>query len=126
MPIPFSKIGWNYEDCTCVTDNATISLNNFGSARKGRCASDDACKHWQLYPFLVLFALVILPMLFLTAPAMQATLRCVPTRLTSVAIGLQVSHEKPLNVCSLPGKTKRAIFTNAHSKLEASSFFFTN
>ena len=61
-----------------------------GTARCGRCASDDGCKQTQLYPFLFLFALIIFPMLSITAPAMQATLRSVPTRLTSVAIGLQV------------------------------------
>jgi len=93
-------IAWNYGDCSCIT-NDTITMLGGGSARKGRCASDDACKHWQLYPFLILFALIVVPMLSITAPAMQATLRCVPSRLTSVAVGLQLTVSRSLG--AVPG-----------------------
>jgi len=95
-----SDLAWNYADCACVT-NDTFSIIGDGFARKGRCAADDACKHWQLYPFLFLFALVIFPMLSITAPAMQATLRCVPARLTSIAIGLQLTMSRSLG--AVPG-----------------------
>ena len=86
---------WDFADCSCVK-NLTDLSSLTGTARGGRCSSNEGCKERQLYPFLFLFALVIFPMLSITAPAMQATLRSVPARLTSIAIGLQVRSQSLL------------------------------
>lgn len=91
---------WDFADCSCVK-NLTDLSSLTGTARGGRCSSNEGCKERQLYPFLFLFALVIFPMLSITAPAMQATLRSVPARLTSIAIGLQLVMSRSLG--AVPG-----------------------
>merc|ERR1712212_920184 len=62
----------------------------FGTATSGNCAPDKSCKHWRMYPFLGIFALLLFPMISTTTPTVQASLRTVPPEVKSVALGIQL------------------------------------
>ncbi|MBN3287654.1 SO4A1 protein, partial [Polyodon spathula] len=72
-----------YYDCSCVFRNLSSSVP--GGAVSGKCSS--SCQHMPL--FMVFFFVVMIFTLLSSIPALTATLRCVPDKQKSFALGIQ-------------------------------------
>jgi len=91
----------HYLECSCSQTNTAVS---------GKCPSN--CDKAVLPGVLALLAITILPMCFVTMPAMSATLRCVKQEKSSLAVGIQLAIGRLFG--TIPGSPVfGAIFDNA-------------
>lgn len=84
-----------YYDCSCVFRNLSSSVP--GGAVSGKCSS--SCE--QMPVFMVFFFVVMIFTLLSSIPALTATLRCVPDKQKSFALGIQWIIIRALG--SIPG-----------------------
>lgn len=94
-----------FVDCLCTgnssSSSSSLSSSSRGTAMSGKCEDENKCPSYKLALFLAINVFVVTPTLFITMPAISATLRCVPLPLTSIAVGLQLVIIRLLG--SIPG-----------------------